>query len=96
MIFFYCMFLATGKIDDVKTLKAAKNPSQCFALLLDEHLFTQNDVVFVQFLCRETSCMELYAECKKYALEHNALCFYESISGIFSIMIKFVLLINVD
>lgn len=74
-------FSASGKIDNIETLKAADSPSVCFAILLDENRFSQDDVVLVQFLCKETSCSKLYAACINYALEHRKLCFYDNISG---------------
>lgn len=72
---------ASGKVANVKRLKESELVSECFSLLLDENLYSQYDVVFMQFLCKEMGCMDLYTECKTYAFEHKALCFYEENPG---------------
>lgn len=55
----------------------------CLTILQDEKLFTQTDVIFMQFLCRETDCLELNDICIEYAEKQKALCFFEKQSGNF-------------
>lgn len=74
-------FVASGKVENETSLSAANSALECFLILQDENLFTQNDVIFMQFLCKETDCKELYTKCKDYALTHEALCFYEQPPG---------------
>lgn len=81
MNFLMVWISASGKVTNVKGLKAAKSVSECFSILLDENLYSQYDVVFMQFLCKEMCCKELYTECIAYASEHKALCFYENTPG---------------
>lgn len=50
-------------------------------ILHDEGLFTNTDVVFMQFLCKETKCLDLYEKCIEYAKSQGALCFFEKPSG---------------
>lgn len=83
------MISASGKVGNLDKLKAANSASECFSLLLDEYLFSQYDVVFMQFLCKEMCCIELYTDCIAYALEQKALCYYENTSGIFELLFEF-------
>lgn len=86
------MISASGKVGNLDKLKAANSASECFSLLLDEYLFSQIDVVFMQFLCKEMSCIELYTYCIDYALEQKALCYYENTSGKFKLLFEFNML----
>lgn len=63
----------------------AKSAMDCLTILQDEKLFTQTDVIFMQFLCRETDCLELNDICIEYAEKQKALCFFEKQSGNFSV-----------
>lgn len=72
---------ASGKVANVERLKKTESVSECLSLLLEENLYSQYDVVFMQFLCKEMCCIELYTECITYAFEHKALCFYEKTTG---------------
>lgn len=51
-------------------------------ILQDENLFSQNDVIFMQFLLRQTGCLDLNKKCIKYARDEKALCFFEKQPGI--------------
>lgn len=62
---------------------SASSASECFTILHEENLFTQKDVIFMQFLCKETGCEDLYSECIKYALTNKALCYFEKPPGMF-------------
>lgn len=63
----------------------AKSAMDCLTILQDEKLFTQTNVIFMQFLCRETDCLELNDICIEYAEKQKALCFFEKQSGNFSV-----------
>nr|XP_034318682.1 uncharacterized protein LOC105324463 isoform X2 [Crassostrea gigas] len=73
-----CLLLDTKQIENAKCLKEAKNARECFSILHDENLFTRNDVILMQFLCKETRCDDLYKKCIEYAKKYKALCFIEN------------------
>lgn len=62
---------------------------KCFTILQDENLFTQKDVILMQFLCKETQCEDLYKKCIKHALAYGALCFIENPPGIYLFNIEY-------
>lgn len=72
----------SGKLKDMKSLQSARSAVECFIILQDENLFSQNDVIFMQFLCNETNCKELYTKCIEYASNENVLCYFERPPGI--------------
>lgn len=55
----------------------ANSARDYFEFLEEEGLFTPSDVIFVQFLLRESGCGELYEKCIEYATTQKGLCFYE-------------------
>lgn len=59
----------------------AKTTLECLRILQDENLFTQADVIFMQFLCRETNCLDLFEKCIEYAEKQRALCYFEKNPG---------------
>lgn len=73
--------VASSKMKDPISIKKAESTRECIMILLDEKLFTETDVIFMQFLCKETGCLDLYAKCIDYAVNHNALCYFEKPSG---------------
>eukprot|EP00105_Crassostrea_gigas_P007551 XP_011421835.1 PREDICTED: uncharacterized protein LOC105324463 [Crassostrea gigas] len=73
-----CLLLDTKQIENAKCLKEANNARECFSILHDENLFTRNDVILMQFLCKETRCDDLYEKCIKFAKKYKALCFIEN------------------
>lgn len=73
----------TKQIENAKCLKEAKNARECFSILHDENLFTRNDVILMQFLCKETRCDDLYKKCIEYAKKYKALCFIENPPGMY-------------
>lgn len=79
------IFLASNKVKNRISVLEAKSAMDCLTILQDEKLFTQTDVIFMQFLCRETDCLNLYAKCIEYAEKQKALCFFEKQSGNFSV-----------
>lgn len=74
--------VASGKVANVASLKAANSVLECFHVLLDENLFAQNDVTFMQYLCKHIHSDELYRKCTTYALAHESSCSFENPSGI--------------
>lgn len=75
--------LASNKVKNREAVEEAKSAMDCLMILQDEKLFTERDVIYMQFLCRETDCLELYAKCIEYADKQKALCFFEKLSGKF-------------
>lgn len=71
------------KVKNVKRLNAANNAGECFSILQDENLFTPNDVILMQFLCKETQCDDLYMEFINYAITNKALCFTQNPPGMY-------------
>lgn len=67
----------SGKVKDLTSLKQANCARDCFRILNDENLFTNVDVIFVQYLLKTTHCDKLYRKCYEYARSQKALCFYE-------------------
>lgn len=59
----------------------AKSALDCLMILQTENLFTQSDVIFMQFLCKETECLDLYEKCVEYAEKQRALCYFEKKTG---------------
>lgn len=68
-----------------RSVLEATSAIDCLTILQDEQLFTQTDVIFMQFLCRETECLKLNDKCIEYAEKQKALCFFEKQSGNFSV-----------
>lgn len=56
-------------------------------LMVENNHLTENDVLFMQFICKQTGCRELYERCANYALTQKMLCFFESGTGIFFIIL---------
>lgn len=83
----FMSIVASGKVEDVTSLKSADSAMECFTILQDENIFSKRDVIFVQFLCKVTGCKELYDKCKDYALSQKALCCFERQVGKFSFLI---------
>lgn len=59
----------------------ATSALQCIRILQDEELFTQTDVIAMQFLCTQTECLDLHAKCVEYAEQQKALCYFEKPPG---------------
>lgn len=79
---FGCFFFTDSlQLNDKTSLMEAESVAECLGVLKDNELFKPSDVIFIQFLLRETNCWDLYKQCIKYAEEQNALCFYERQSG---------------
>lgn len=74
-MFFFVV--ASGKVQNMTNLQLANSALECFTILQDEMLFSPNDVIFMQFLCKEMGCKKLYTRCIEYASNNKALCFFE-------------------
>lgn len=59
----------------------ATSALECIRILQDEELFTQTDVIVMQFLCTQTECLDLHAKCVEYAEQQKALCYFEKPPG---------------
>lgn len=76
------MFItASDKIKNRTSVLEAETTLDCLRILQDENLFTQEDVIFMQFLCKETDCLDLNEKCIKYAEKQRALCYFEKNPG---------------
>lgn len=64
-----------------ESVMKATSPLDCIKILLDEELFTQTDVIVMQFICTQTDCLDLYAKCVEYAGQQKALCYFEKPPG---------------
>lgn len=73
--------VGSKKVKNLTSLKAVKSVFECIEILQDEQLFTQKDVIFMQFLCKEAGCFDLFIKCKEYAEEQKALCYFEKELG---------------
>lgn len=69
-------FVDSKKVKNLTSLTEAKSVLECIDILQDENLFTQKDVIYMQFLCKEAGCLELFDECIKYAEKQKALCYF--------------------
>lgn len=58
-------------------IKTETSAREYFRILKDKELFTPSDVIFMQFLLRESHCGLLNDKCIAYAKTQKALCFYE-------------------
>lgn len=58
-------------------IKNANSAREYFSILKEKELFTPSDVIFMQFLLRESKCGGLNEKCITYAKSQKALCFYE-------------------
>lgn len=54
---------------------------ECIRILQDEELFTQTNVIAMQFFCTQTEYLDLYTKCVKYAEQQKALCYFEKHPG---------------
>lgn len=62
---------------DKLSLEKKETAREYFNILKRNELFTPSDVIFMQFLLRESNCGLLNDKCIAYAKTQKALCFYE-------------------
>lgn len=77
---------ADGKIGNITSLKKANSTKDVIWLIVENKLLNENDVFFMQFICKQTNCKEFYEKCAEYASTQEMLCFFESATGIFFII----------
>lgn len=68
---------ASGKLNTNASLKAAHSVLEVFNVLLEENVFSRNDVLFLQIMLKRINCDDLYEKCINYASTKRA-CFFES------------------
>lgn len=73
--------LGSKKVKNRTSLNAAKSVLECIKILQDEQHFTQNDVIYMQFLCENAGCSDLFEICRDYAKDQKALCYFKTESG---------------
>lgn len=64
-------------LKDKLSIEKKETAREYFDILKENELFTPSDVIFMQFLLRESNCEELNEKCIAYATTQKALCFYE-------------------
>lgn len=74
------LFAASEKVRDMESLKEAKSVLECFSILQYENVFSKRNVIFLQFLLKLTECDELNEMCINYALNQEALCYFDNSS----------------
>lgn len=67
--------------EDINTFAQTVSARDCLEILRDHKLFTPWDVIFMQYLLKNTECKALFEKCVAYAEAHGALCFYEKLPG---------------
>lgn len=68
-------------VHNLTSVMKATSALECIRILQDEQLYTQTDVIFMQFLCTQTECLDLHAKCVEYAEQQKALCYFEMPPG---------------
>lgn len=64
-------------LKDKLSIEKKETAREYFDILKENELFTPSDVIFMQFLLKESNCGVLYEKCIAYATTQKALCFYE-------------------
>lgn len=73
--------VASKKVKNLTSVAEAKSVLECIEILQDENLFTKNDVIYMQFLCQQADCFDLFSKCIDYAEKQKALCYFEKPLG---------------
>lgn len=84
------LFAASEKVKDVESLKEAKSVLECFSILQYENVFSKRNVIFLQFLLKLTECDELNEMCINYALNQEALCYFDNSSTLLGMYFFFI------
>lgn len=77
----YFFVVDSKKVKNLTSVAEAKSVLKCIEILQDEKLFTQKDVIYMQFLCQEADCFDLFSKCIEYAEKQEALCYFEKPLG---------------
>lgn len=73
------VYFHIDSFQDKISIEKKKTAREYFDLLKKKKLFMPSDVIFMQFLLRESNCAELNEKCIAYATNQKALCFYEEL-----------------
>lgn len=72
----------SNKVKNITSVTEAKSVLECIDILHNEKLFTRTDVIFMQFLCQEADCSDLFTKCVEYAeCKQRALCYFKKPPG---------------
>lgn len=78
----FSLVVDSNKVKNLTSVKEATTVLECIEILQDEKLFTPTDVIYMQFLCQEADCFDLFAKCVEYAeSKQRALCYYKKPLG---------------
>lgn len=81
-IIFFFDVVDSNKVKNLTSVKEATSVLKCIDILQDENLFTPTDVIYMQFLCQEADCFDLYTKCVEYAeCKQRALCYFKKPPG---------------
>lgn len=73
------MLIADGRLENnITSLYRANSTKDVIRLIVEYKLLNENDVHFMQLICKEADCKELYEKCADYASTQETPCFFES------------------
>lgn len=79
---FFSYVVDSKKVKNLTSVKEATSVLECIEILQDENLFTPTDVIYMQFLCQEADCFDLFTKCVEYAeCKQRALCYFKKPTG---------------
>lgn len=79
---FFSYVVDSNKVKNLSSVKEATSVLECIEILQDENIFTPTDVIYMQFLCQETDCFDLFTKCVEYAeCKQRALCYFKKTPG---------------
>lgn len=79
---FFSYVVDSNKVKNLTSVKEATSVLECIEILQDENLFTPTDVIYMQFLCQEADCFDLFTKCVEYAeCKQRALCYFKKPTG---------------
>lgn len=78
----FSLVVDSNKVKNLASVKEATSVLECIEILQDENLFTPTDVIYMQFLCQEADCFDLFTKCVEYAeSKQRALCYFKKPPG---------------
>lgn len=79
---FFSYVVDSNKVKNLTSVKEATSVLECIEIIQDENLFTPTDVIYMQFLCQEADCFDLFTKCVEYAeCKQRALCYFKKPPG---------------
>lgn len=79
---FFSYVVDSNKVKNLTSVKKATSVLECIEIIQDENLFTPTDVIYMQFLCQEADCFDLFTKCVEYAeCKQRALCYFKKPPG---------------